>query len=237
MADNLKITTGNVDTAINPSAGVGEIKAQDHNNLLKEILAKVGKFTGSPFLAQSDTNSGVVPVGVLVWNNNAFNNTTAFELTVAKKTADLNDIGIILGVINSGSLIHFKDFVGRSCFLEYVSHVAATDTGGGAIYRITVKGDADNSNYAYQAAEQEPCVIEFFNKASGSDLKSIEIEGNVFQWQPSPLNTTSTPLIGDRASNGWIEYTDATNNRFGVSLVLHAADYTLFTSWTIEKEK
>ena len=237
MADNLKITTGNVDTVIDPNAAVGGILAQEHNTLLKDILTKVGKFTGAPYLAQDDTNAGLVPVGVLVWNSNAFNNTTAFELTVAKQTADLNDIGIILGVINTGSLIHFKDFVGRSCFLEYISHVAATDSGGGAIYRITVKGNVDNSNYTYQPLEKEPCVIEFFNKASGSALKSTVIEGNVFQWQPSPLNTTAIPLIGDIASNGWIEYIDANNNRYGERLVLHAADYTLFTNWTIEKER
>ncbi|WP_440881399.1 hypothetical protein [Tenacibaculum sp. C7A-26P2] len=200
MADNLKITEQNIDTAIDPNAGFGGILAQDHNDVLKELLKKVGKYTGAPYLSQAESNNGVIPVGVLVWNNNAMNNTNSFEITVAKKTADLNDIGILLDTMIEGSIIHFKDYVGRSVYLEYLSHKSGKDTIDGDIYNITVKGKVDNTNYTYQTDEKEVCVIEFYNKTEVKEgdkdwlkIKTDEIPNDI----KDSIYSLSDVYVGD----------------------------------------
>lgn len=175
MADNLKTTEQNINSAINPSSGIGGITADAHNDVLKQVLKKTGKYSGFPYLSQRDIDpDGVVPIGTFVWNNNAFNNTDNFTITLSYKNTDLNDVGVILDIITLDSLIHFKDYVGRSCYLKYVSHVESSDTSGNKIYNITVSGFTSNINYTYQLEEQEQCIIDFYIKPSGSiDLSNI----------------------------------------------------------------
>jgi len=179
MADNFKQLKSNLDQAIDPAAAVGAILAQDHNNVFTEFINKSGKYTGAPFLSKKEAINGIVPTGTLVWNNNAFNNTNDFVITVAKKTLDTNDIGRILDTLGEGALIHFKDFVGRSTYLQYKSHLADTDAVDGDVYNIIVTGFADNPNYAYQPNESELCIISFYNlnaPASQSFLSNVQIK-------------------------------------------------------------
>lgn len=164
MADNLKLTQQNIDAAINPSAPIGGIKAVYHNAVLKEVLNKVGRYTGLPFLAQdTEDPGGIIPTGTFVWGNNPMNQTTPFVVRVSKQTADTNDVGTLLNTVLNGSTIRFKDYVGRSVYLLYQSHIATVDGIGNDVYDITVIGVAENINYTYQPGEKEVCIIEFYN--------------------------------------------------------------------------
>jgi len=160
MADNLKITEQNIDAAIDPSAGIGGILASEHNTVLKEVLNKAGKYAGIFFTAKGD-NTGVAPIGTLLFNGNAFNTLTDFTIRLSKQSADLNDVGDILAIMSTGSIIHFKDKVGRSAFFEYQSHAPGND-GTNDIYDVTVRGVAGNANYTYQVVEAEVCALNFF---------------------------------------------------------------------------
>ena len=50
MADNLEILKQNLDLAINPNAGPGQILAQSHNDYVTEFINKQGKYVGMPFI-------------------------------------------------------------------------------------------------------------------------------------------------------------------------------------------
>lgn len=228
MADNLKLTEEDIDKAIDVNAGIGGIKAENHNDALKQVLKKAGRYVGFPYLSQADTNAGQVPTGVLVWNNNAFNNQTAFNITVAKFTSDGNNIGKILSTLNQGSILHFKDFVGRSAFFEYQSHTETTDTNSNPIFNISVIGDVDNSNYTYQASEQEICIISFYINSSGSGSSNkITIGGNEFTYY-AINGTISNIQNGDLALDGIISSTE-----LGKYLRYDTGDPTLLASWEV----
>lgn len=191
MADNLKELKGNLDVAIDPNKGIGEILAQQHNDVFTEFINKSGKYTGFPFLAVADPVNGNVPVGHFVWNGNTFNNTNAFVISVSNRTADLNDVGKILDTLNEDSIIHFKDFIGRSVFLLYKSHAVGQSNNH---YDISVVGYGENQNYAYQNAEKEICVIEFYanvKAGSSSEPEKITVDGVEYTYRKNSANGTA----------------------------------------------
>jgi len=192
MADNLKILKDNLDQAINPNAGVGEIFAQDHNDVVTEFINKSGKYTGASFISQKEAKNGEIPTGVLVWNNNAMNNTDTFVITVSKKTLDLNNIDRILDILSENSIIHFKDFVGRSTHLLYVRHDIDQDVNENDVYNITVRGFSENTNYTYQTDEKEQCVLSFYNK-SGSGSGNGEDGKSAYELYAD--TTTDNPVL------------------------------------------
>lgn len=155
--DNLKVLEQKVDTDIDSNGAPGSILATNHNDILHQVLTKVGKYTGSPYLANKVIT--VFTPGLMSWESNALNNTNNFDIKVAKLTADLNDFAEVLSRISAGNLLRFKDHVGRSVDLEFQSYVADVDGSANDIYVITVKGVAQNINYTYQVAETEPCVF------------------------------------------------------------------------------
>lgn len=160
MSDNLKNIEDQVDIDIDPAGAPGSILALNHNEILKDILNSTGKYTGAPYTAKKDES--VVPTGIFSWNGNAMNVVTPFVITISKLTIDLNDIGKLLDVMPAKGIIKFKDYVGRSVYLEYISHVAGVDLSANDVYNITVKGFVENPNYIYQNAEQQIAVLEFF---------------------------------------------------------------------------
>lgn len=169
--DNLKAIEQKVDLDINPAGLPGSILAQNHNDILKEVLLKLGKYVGSPYLANKVIT--VFTTGLMSWESNAMNNTSNFTIKVAKLTLDLNDFGETLNRTNIGSLMRFKDYIGRSVDLIFQSYVADVDGSANPIYVITVKGVTQNTNYTYQDAEIEPCVFSIENRVSMQSYKEL----------------------------------------------------------------
>lgn len=219
--DNLKTLEQLIEQQIDPNGAPGSILAQNHQNILKEVLSKVGKWTGSPYLAKK--NPTTFTPGTFSWNNNALNNTNDFNITVSKKTADLNDVGLILQTMVLGDIIQFKDFVGRSVFLTYKSHVSGTDAGSNAIYTITVAGSADNPNYVYQDIETQIAVLSYYKKlvdatpaisTDAGNIAQIGTDGKIYvPQQPSSKsvenrynNTTELTTSQNQQSDGSIQY-------------------------------
>jgi len=180
--DNLKQLKVDIDSVITDANGPDSIPPQSDNNLRTDMLNKLGKYVGLPYLAKFDSDQGVVPVGTLVFNENALNNTNDFVITVARRTQDSNDVLHVLDTLQNGSIMHLKDFVGRSFYFDYKEHSQGVDSNGDAVVNITVAAKADNQNYTYQANEEELCILEFYNKASagGADY-TMTLEANLLK--------------------------------------------------------
>lgn len=174
MADNLKLVEERIDVEIDPTGAPGSILAENHNGIEKEILRKTGKYTGSPFVAKKE--STLFPSGTLSWNGNAMNNISNFLITTSKLTSDLTDFGNLLSTMAIGDLIQFKDYSGRTVFLEFQSYVSSVDGSMNPIYEITVKGFADNLNYVYQVNESSVAVLSFIKKIVDLSLLVSKLE-------------------------------------------------------------
>lgn len=190
MADNLKQLQENVDTVIPLNGGVASVKVVNHNPHTKEIIEKAGRLTGFPFKAGRTPTNNNVPVGTFFWNGNAMNKITPFDITVNNNTMDGNYLDRILALCTEGTIIHFKDFVGRSTTLKFISYSKAKE-----VLTITVVGFAENTNYAYQVGEEELCMLEFVgvsgnNNITNSPLDNTEI--NLF-WGQNGFNNNYQP--------------------------------------------
>lgn len=176
MADNLKQLTQDVAVAINPAGAPGSILAVNHKSVLTQVIEKAGKYTGLPFVAKRKSAKGIIMPGTFVWNGNAMNQNGDFIITVSKYTSDMNDVGHYLSLLAEGTLIHFKDFVGRSVILKYKSHAPDIDGISNEVFNISVSAAPENTNYTYQANENEVCMIEFFGTASAKDyFQGVEL--------------------------------------------------------------
>lgn len=177
MADNLKQLTQDVGVAINPAGAPGSILAVNHKSVLRQVIEKAGKYTGLPFVAKLQSANGIIMPGTFVWNGNAMNESGDFIITVSKYTSDMNDVGHYLSLLAEGTLIHFKDFVGRSVILKYKSHAPDIDGISNEVFNIFVSAAPENTNYTYQANESEVCMIEFFGTASAKDyFQGVEVD-------------------------------------------------------------
>ena len=175
--DNFDILKQNLDIAIDPNAGIGQILAQKHNDYVTEFMSKQGKYVGSPFTAKA-TYQGVANPGELFLNG-ALNDVNGLGIITSKLTNDLNDFGIVLQTLSSGDLIHFKDYVGRSCYFVFKSFFATNDNNNNEIYQIDVTPNANNINYTYQANESKICVLETLKAKStggGSIFEQVELK-------------------------------------------------------------
>lgn len=167
MSDNLKALKEQVELQIDPNGAPGSILAENHKDILDQVLTKTGKYTGFAFTANKTIAS--IATGNFSWNSNAMNETNEFVVKFSKLTSDLNDIGKILDLMSQGSIIRFKDFLGRSVLLEYQSSESAQDGSNNDIYDVTVKGYAENIDYTYQDGETAICVIDFYIKSAGGN--------------------------------------------------------------------
>lgn len=167
--DNLEILKQNLDTAINPNAGIGEILAQEHNDMVTEFISKQGKYVGSPFNVKANYN-GVANAGDF-FINGALNGANGITIVTAQRTNDLNDFSIVLNTLGDGDVMHLKDFVGRSFYFIFKSYAQAQDNNGNTVYELQVVPFADNINYTYQPQEVRLCVVEFLK--SGAGVKSL----------------------------------------------------------------
>ena len=177
MSDNLKVLKEKIETDIDPNGAPGSILAENHQDILFEVLDKVGNKTGFAFTAEKQVTT--FTNGKMSWENNNMLNIGSFNIKVSKLTKDLNNFGDVLGLLSSPDILKFKDYVGRSAILEYVSHVAGTDGSGNDIYTITVKGKLENPNYIYQDTESLSCMFEIISQSGtggggGADGKDGE---------------------------------------------------------------
>lgn len=193
--DNLKQLNESIGTVHDPAAPVQGISVTSVRDLDRDILSKVGRYAGMPFVSKRTPTDGIIPAGNLFWNANAMNRTTAFQLFISNTTLDANRFTRILDLMSAGDLIHFKDFVGRSTTLTYVEHSVETDDDGNGYLAVTVTGFAENTNYAYAVDESEPCIIEFYKT---SNPQTFTTEENSATWN------TGDPLTFDM---GDLEFT------------------------------
>lgn len=169
--DNLKDLQDQIESQIDPNGAPGSILAENHKNRLIDVMSKSGKYVGSPYLANKELN--VFPIGTMSFESNPLNNINEHQLIFAKKNLDLNDFGLYLNTLILGDFIKFKDFVGRSVFYEYQSHVAGKDQVDGDVYIVSVKGLADNPGYTYQDTENPIAVFSVLKaKSVGPTLLS-----------------------------------------------------------------
>lgn len=171
--DNLSQIGQLVDQYIDPNGTAGSILAQNHNTILKEVLNKLGKYTGIPYLAHKSITE--FTPGKMSWNGNALNVQTVFDITFSKLSADLNDLGRILKFMVNGDIIKFKDFVGRAVLLEFQSYAESTDTNGNDIYNVQVKGFPENLSYIYQSTETQIAVFDLWMRAKATDQAVLTI--------------------------------------------------------------
>ena len=209
MADNLKQLTQDVGTAINPAGAPGSILAVNHKSVLTQVIEKAGKYTGLPFVAKLQSSAGIIMPGTFVWNGNAMNQNGDFIITVSKYTSDMNDVGHYLSLLAEGTLIHFKDFVGRSVILKYKSHAPDIDGISNDIFNIFVSGVPENTNYTYQANESEVCMIEFFNKSQAGDapattLTPEQIQSLINNAKPSVVEFTANANLSSLLENKYL---------------------------------
>lgn len=176
--DNLEILKQNLDTAIDPNAGIGEILAQEHNDMVTEFISKQGKYVGSTFNAKANYN-GVANAGDF-FINGALNDTNGITIVTAQRTNDLNDFSIVLNTLGDGDVMHLKDFVGRSFYFIFKSYSEAQDNNRNTVYELQIVPFADNINYTYQPQEVRLCIVEFLKVGAGVKSLFEGVELNLF---------------------------------------------------------
>jgi len=170
--DNLKELTQNVDTVIPLNGGVASVQTENHNPLEKEIIGKVGKYTGFPFMAKRAEANNLVSPGALILGTIPLNNDGDFELKFSETTLDGNKFERILNLLKEGAIMHLKDFTGKAFLLGYKSFIENQDTNGNVFYSIYFSGFAENSNYVYQPGEENICFVEFIGAGANADFFS-----------------------------------------------------------------
>ena len=228
--DNLKTVSDNIDSIITNANGPGSITAAQHNALMKSMLTKAGKYTGLPFISKRESAAGVISAGSLIWNANAMNDENDFTLTLSNLTSDSNNVERIIKTLSLNTIIHFKDFVGRSVYLIYKGYVKSVDANNDEVLNLTVSGYADNINYTYQAADEYVCFLEFFINQS---TKDIQVFGNDFTLKKHPTN--NDPLnSGILENNDFILSGFRDNTTFwSVAQCVDATDKDNENSWTV----
>jgi len=167
MADNLDTLKALVNSSIDPGALPGGILAVNHNGLLMAILDQVGRFTGFPFVAKRD---GAVVAGSLLWNANAMDNVGTFNITMAELNSDGNKMSDILDLAAPGDIIHIKDFIGNSAFLDFHQYTVGVDGFTNPVYTIEVNGFAQNPAITYGVAEEHKAIVEIIKRSSASNI-------------------------------------------------------------------
>jgi len=229
MSDNIKLIEDSVNQTLDKNLGISGIKVDNHKAFVLQMLSKLGKYTGFPFVAINESPLGVTPSGSFSWNNNPMNETNDFVVTFSKNTIDNNDIGFLLSKLSVGDLIKFKDYEGRSVFLEYKSYITDVDSSNNDVYNVTVSGLAENTNFAYSSTTQQLCVVDFYmSGGANSSTNKIIIDGYEFDFKArnNSGGTTAVPVAGDLAYNG---QTNA--NDYDVDMIYVSGDPTLGTSW------
>ena len=162
MADNFKQTVENIERDIDPNGAAGSILAQNHQNILKDILNKVGKYVGNSYVAQKNI-TGNLSNGQFSFEGNGLNPSAEITIAFARINADNIDLREQLSKLVKNSIIVFKDFAGRKAQFKFISYVENSTRNA---YIVTVENFDGNPEYTYQDSEQEICVFSFFSRSS-----------------------------------------------------------------------
>jgi hypothetical protein len=201
--DNLNQVRDKIDDALPLNGGLDSVKVSKHNPLEKTIIETVGKYTGFQFFAKRSIVNARIEAGYMFWNGYAMNRNTSFNITCSEYTRDGNRLDRILELISGGDLIHFKDFGGNSTTLKYKGHERKTDAEGRGYYNIFVIGFAENTDYSYQAADQNICFLEFITQSgsAGQPEPTTKSAGAYF-FKSKGWDSEGQPLTGVPGEKG-----------------------------------
>ena len=166
-----------LDETIHPNLGISGIKAEKHNEFLKEFIKCTG-YIGFSFISYGSDFNGVINDGNMSWNNNNMNNTNPFTITISKKSKNgVNNLHKIIDSLDNNSLILFRDYHGRNAMLNYLGYRVVLDANNNEVFEIDVTGDSLNNDFVYNS-DGVISVISFINKNSFRNLDGYFEEGS-----------------------------------------------------------
>lgn len=223
--DNLQVLKTATETVYNPAGAPYSILASEVQALHKEYLDKLGRYTGFPFLSKRDIIGNNVNNGYIFWQGIPLNQEADFELIMSGRTFDGNDMEKIFLTINSGDLVHYKDYNGRSALLKYSSYKKEVDVNNRLYFRVALTSYADNPDYTYLANEPDvPCFIEFIRGAGFSKLH----RGNMVIFR-RPSNVTTDLQSGDVVEGFW-------SDTLFIKATYNGGDQNDINNYTISEE-
>lgn len=206
MSDNLDNIKIDVEQFIDPNGAPNSILAQNHQNILKDILSKVGKYTGSPYIATKEATD--LTAGKMSFRGNSFDASGTIQIDFAKLTADLTDFDLVLSNMAQGDLFKFKDYKGRVAFFEFQDYETANNAGND-IYEVDVIPSEGNLAYTYQDTEELVSVFDVFSKTI--DLRAVSFSGNVVSLDVSRQH------INTATANAFTSYTYSASQVLGAN--------------------
>ena len=184
MADNFVQIVEDVELYIDPNGAPGSILAQNHQNILKDILNKAGKYVGSSYKANKNI-TGVFSNGQMSFNNNALNSSGNLTFSFSKISSDNLDLKNTLSQMMTGNLIVLKDFAGRAAQYKFVSY---TEDNVKMTYEVVLVAVLGNPNYTYQESETLISIFSFNPASLNTDI--ITLNNTRFRICKKPSNTT-----------------------------------------------
>lgn len=198
MADNLEQLKQDVETFIDPNGAPQSIKALNHQNLLKEVLSKTGKYVGASYVAQKEI-VGELSNGQFSFEGNDLNPSTEVTFAFAQLNADNLDLMPTLQRLVKGSIIFFKDYTGKAAQFRFLSYVFDNTR---KAYLVTVENFDGNPEYTYQDDESQICIFSFVSRSS-----NFQVLNNA-EFRVHKLTTNEvfhTVEVNDVVTNGYFE--------------------------------
>lgn len=189
--DNLKEVKQNLDIAINPDAGEGQIFAQAHNDVFSEMLQKVGKYTGFPYIISGGPAPAAIANGDMFVVNKLNEPENGVALLAGQTTQDGDDWGNVLKECEPFDIFHLKDNEGRSSYFHFESYSVEAEVGGGQHHAVKLVPLPGNPNYEYLTGQKVICIVDIMkrktrpfqrpNKFIGGDDPYVLVEGDDMQ--------------------------------------------------------
>lgn len=201
--DNLKDLGQRIAQQIDPNGADESILAENHRDRLTEVMTKAGKFGGFYFLARKTRTT--FPAGTFSWDDNRINDSD-LDLIFSEKSSDSNTMKSVFESMAGNTIIHLKDFVGRSALYLFKS-VSEETIGNTTVYRINVSSLAGNPGYTYQDTEEEVIGLSFYSNTNKiqefGQLQIFRATANVGSLNPLPLagDTVIGAMNGDKFMN------------------------------------
>lgn len=205
MANNLTDLKDLVEQTLDENGAPGSILALDHKNFVKQMIDNLGKYQGLFYDATLNGNAGVIPSGVLSWNNNAMNQSgNYFTIKLSELTKDGNKTLVFLNTLSVGDIIRVKDEIGRSCYYKYQKHGEGVDAGGNPCWNLLITSFTDNLNYTYQPNELRNLSIEFYKLPLTQGLQNVQ---NIIQQMNLDFNWAKRDDDNEAPNTRWYNST------------------------------
>lgn len=188
--DNLKELGGRIAQQIDPDGADESILAENHRDRLTEVMTKAGKFGGFYFLAKKSRTT--FPAGTFSWDDNPINDAN-IDIIFSEKSLDSNTMKSVFESMGGNTVIHLKDFAGRSALYKFES-VSEEVIGNTTVYRLNVNSIDGNPGYTYQDMEEELIGLSFY----GNTNKIQEFgQLQIFRADGNKGSLSNLPLPGD----------------------------------------